>query len=75
MSEWQPIETAPRDGQYVDLWLHGGELQDGVRVTGCEFDAVRDEWIFFRDGKAQAVAQYCVISHWMQIPPPPSKDA
>lgn len=31
---WQPIETAPRGGAPVDLWVHRpGTIPDGLRVT------------------------------------------
>jgi hypothetical protein len=42
-SEWKPIETAPRDGTVVDLW---------VVADGCEFRAT--DFVWTRKGWKQA---------------------
>ncbi|MGL5737153.1 MAG: hypothetical protein ACRCYS_20015, partial [Beijerinckiaceae bacterium] len=36
--QWQPIETAPKDG-VIDIWL-----SDGVRWCDCYYDRICDEW-------------------------------
>lgn len=66
MSEWQPIETAPKDGTPVFLW-------PGVEIwTGCTVPAVAAwasnifGWICFSSGASGEIA-----THWMPLPAPP----
>ncbi len=35
MDKWQPIETAPKDGTLVDLW---------IKAADCEFRACDANW-------------------------------
>lgn len=80
MAEWQPIETAPKDGSYVDVW------------TGGEFPMRRPDAFFGRPHhQCGEAGQYCdscppdedvwcddlgpiyeVPTHWMPRPAPPS---
>jgi hypothetical protein len=57
MSEWQPIETAPRD-QFVDLWH-----RDGFRVCGQWWDDEYSHWGCCLDDS--------YFTHWMPLPDPP----
>lgn len=46
MSEWQPIDTAPRDGTVIDLWMvdeDGGayRVADAYYVTGLSDEEFR----------------------------------
>ena len=47
--EWLNIETAPRDGTEIDLWIEGqvGRTGDsmGRRATNCHYSPVNDTWI------------------------------
>ena len=67
MSEWQPIETAPKDGTDIDLWLHG------FRVADCYWDKVAGEWC---DSDGDRLTENVVDygqgpTHWMPHPEPP----
>jgi GTP:adenosylcobinamide-phosphate guanylyltransferase len=75
---WQPIETAPKDGSKVDLWVTIPARQ----VTGCGYNRVPDCW--FSDGKwwiydetkyasnaANCRSEVWNVSHWMPIPAAP----
>lgn len=75
---WQPIETAPRDGARVDLWIvrlsSSGRHHDEHRVPNCYWDARKDRWrtSWLRaDGHPPIPANY-VPTHWMPLPAPPS---
>jgi hypothetical protein len=60
--QWQPIETAPRDGRLI-LCLR----RDGKMVTGWRFNpSSRTDVIFSLPGKWEVHA-----SHWMPLPEPP----
>lgn len=55
--EWQPIESAPRDGTLVDLWH-----KDGFRLTDTWWDDEDEIWVcLFPDGD---------FTHWMEVEPP-----
>ena len=72
MSAWQPIETAPKDGTKIDLWVANQELGRAIRET----DMV---WHHFDDGSAWAHADALflveedgwTVTHWMPLPEPP----
>ena len=59
MSEWQPIETAPKDGTHIIL-------------TGDDIVA-EDYWMKWRvdDTESWAHFQYVKPTHWMPLPTPP----
>ncbi len=61
-SEWQPIETAPKD-QYIDIWICSSINPDyGSRVTNvCK---TNKGWIGFD-------ATYLYPKYWMPLPKPP----
>lgn len=66
MSEWQPIETAPRDGTEVLIYCPPGEHYEGMYTAaydtlmgGCWTDnARRTLWPL-------------PATHWMPLPSPP----
>lgn len=51
-SGWQPIETAPRDGTIIDLWLVSNGNPGGFRVTDCRrsYDAGKWPDVWVRNG-------------------------
>jgi hypothetical protein len=64
MSEWQPIETAPKDGTAIDIWARkpdGG----GQRWTDIVWE---NGWVSV-EGKLSD--KYWTYTHWMPIPNPP----
>jgi hypothetical protein len=60
MIEWQPIETAPKDGTVVLLW-------DGEYVTqGTHFGGM---WL--PHGECDFAGPNWLPTHWMPLPEPP----
>lgn len=59
MIEWQPIETAPKDGARF-LFTNGRVISVGFYIQGQHFAA--DSW----QGERNTVA-----THWMPLPEPP----
>lgn len=66
MSEWRPIETAPKDGTLVLLSI-GGEVHIGLFTNGWG----GPDWYDY-DEKGAFMFE---PTHWMPIPPPPAEEA
>jgi hypothetical protein len=74
MSEWQPIETAPKDGTVIDLWA-------GQRRPGCFYERIDDPLTgeVYGEGWSQQYVENTSNSfrvfedptHWMPLPEPP----
>lgn len=69
LPEWQPIETAPKDGTKFDGWhKHMG------RITDCEYKEGRR--IVKKHGHPEVISMVAYATHWMPLPaaPQPPKD-
>lgn len=67
--EWRDIESAPRDGTPVDLWVISPETGKGWRRTDCAFDG--EYWT----DRYYAIVNAAGIepTHWLPLPPAPAK--
>lgn len=69
MSEWQPIETAPKDGSRIlCVCMHV--------AAGCEQFLGRmevDHWDASRKGFGEFNKFYWPATHWQPLPKPPSE--
>lgn len=61
MSQWQPIETAPKDGTLVLTW---GECRAQYAVSYWD-----EEWL--TDFREKGGYQIVYATHWMPLPEPP----
>lgn len=64
MGQWQPIETAPRDGTPVLLWCTG----DGGYTTGPVIGLWDAEKMHF---SLCLFHKPLPVSHWQPLPEPP----
>ena len=67
MSEWQPIETSPKDSKARLVWC---PLRKNIYVATWDgrYDGA---WIFFGGGGSLIEDP----THWMPLPPPPKAEA
>ena len=79
MSEWQPIETAPKDGRFLLLHVPEG-LESGVITIGAYWkEEERSEngrfskghWDGWRGMDADIISSYCEPTYWQPLPEPP----
>ena len=72
MREWEPIETAPRDGTAILLW---GPPQGGDEATlaVAEYHVESDGFAGWETGHTDNKRIYLHhrVSHWMPLPAPP----
>jgi hypothetical protein len=70
MNNWQPIDTAPKDGTKV--WVYGcfDGAEKGFMATAhyCTQDDYGDGWIFV--GMNPGTWKY-KLTHWQPLPQPP----
>lgn len=72
MSQWQPMDTAPKDGTKVDLWVTAGE--DSWRMIDAEYrqyqsDRSPEGWY---DDEGDSLYQFGVKPlFWLPAPPTP----
>jgi hypothetical protein len=59
MSEWQPIETAPKDGSDILAWWNGHAV--------ISWNARQQSW----ESDDGMVAAKTHPTHWMPLPEPP----
>lgn len=62
---WQPIETAPKDGQYVFLWWPYW-CDQYPAIAWWNHDEWRCPEALTRSGDGP--------THWMPLPPPPTQE-
>ena len=77
---WEDISTAPKDGTDVLLWsdIFAGEISGPVpcvgpligRYSNGVSDYAGEGWWDVEGG--DAYASWCLPTHWMPLPPPPS---
>lgn len=73
MSEWQPIETAPKDGTVIDLWAVD-------RCANCFWYEQEDpeDWRYSEWRQLYSEAPHSSFplglepTHWMPLPEPPT---
>ena len=67
MSEWKPIETAPKDGTPI-LAFKPNERRSGSWTAAVYWDDTnhRSGWVFVGGREAECP------SHWMPLPEPPN---
>lgn len=68
MTEWQPIETAPKDGTRVLLW-NGQEM-----FVAHWWNPSRScpAWFFFFGSTSENDGTVPNATHWMPLPEPPA---
>lgn len=83
MSEWQPIETAPKDGTTVivgfdiaSVWIVRSACWDdgqGWDSTGFDsLDEARGWWSYCNSVSSEKLEGIYEPTHWMPLPPAPS---
>ncbi|WP_426956801.1 hypothetical protein [Muricoccus radiodurans] len=88
MSGWHPIETAPRDGTRVDLWIRASYAPhdrppQGYRVTDAQWSPTSG-WVQVIDAGSDAggtrpleydgPGAFIDATHWRPIPDGPDAD-
>jgi hypothetical protein len=68
VEQWQPIETAPRDGSRFLVW----EKHYGIRIGRCKERADHDDWLSYMDAFDGSSKGGPRATHWMPLPTPPA---
>ena len=65
MGEWQPIETAPKDGRWVLCWGHNAGVVESM-IWHWNDDSKDGNWYWY-EGDCPRTQP----THWMPMPAPP----
>jgi hypothetical protein len=75
VSEWQPIETAPKDGTIIDVWL--GDADQSDIAFYCTPGTKRSSGWYYKNSKFRPnmglgiLTVFIQPTHWMPLPSPP----
>ena len=78
MSEWQPIDTAPRNGSYFLGWVHAAREDEDEDGRAEFIDESCADICWWNDGKEFADASSFAyggnwaVTHWMPLPGRPA---
>ena len=80
--QWQPIETAPKDGTVVDVWLGGENAEESDIAFYCDKGTRRSTGWAWRQGKWRPLGglsgvilpTFVVPTHWMPLPAAPCEN-
>jgi len=80
MSEWQPIETAPRDGTVIVLYSKKIPYCTNHMAVGFWSEIPDSEFyvgwaIGMSRGFVDMDEQVDEVTHWMPLPPPPPTES
>ncbi len=73
MTDWQPIETAPRDGTEIIAW---GVMQGDYGYTPDEYTWTGVQWTCAGWSVTKPTGRYFrgfTPTHWMHLPTPPTE--
>ena len=70
-SEWKPIDSAPRDGRFIDVWGFGQRFTDVQYKYGDWWQLYTDEDGFIDTRQLKVGHGYIQPTHWMPLPEPP----
>lgn len=65
MMNWQPIETAPKDGAWALVYADGA-----INCTFVQQGKLPDDWTLPR--APNVIPE--LVTHWMPLPAPPAGD-
>jgi len=80
VSEWQPIETAPKDGTFVDLWVINSRGEGDRVANACwktpwgPYDDKQVGWWGEHENSGDRrvfLEPTWRVTHWMPLPNPP----
>lgn len=66
---WRTMDSAPKDGTYVDLWVPESGQQDGHRLADAYYHRT-DGW---RSRSHSLINGPQVPTHWQPLPTPPKE--
>ena len=75
MSQWQPIETVPRDGRQVLFWTPNGGIHIAPAVPQPDRGHLRrlNRDVYIETGEWPNAGWN--PTHWMPLPAPPTESA
>jgi hypothetical protein len=65
--EWQPIETAPRDGSRFHVW----HSHYGLLTGSASMQSDHGGWLIVSDGNRSSWKGSHSVTHWFPFPDPP----
>lgn len=69
---WQPIETAPKDGQLIDLWIAPKDEFTNSALLPCRVaNAYFEDGRWYHTGARVALRVWHNPTYWMPLPDPP----